>query len=168
MLHLRRPLVDPRAVVQGHVTPSLCLSAEIFHVLRCGARKATVIANAAGTAAAVPAHNQNRFVRRLCKRYRRLVAAGMPGAWIDLVHGRTPPEGVLLDMDSSESPTHGQQDGSAYNGHCAALKAAAKFHQWMEGGGFEAALADVNLVAARRLITSLKAARDKRARVGQV
>jgi hypothetical protein len=43
--------------------------------------------------------------------------ADLPGAWIDQVHGRTPPEGIVLDMDSSESPTHGQQEGSAYNGH---------------------------------------------------
>ena len=41
----------------------------------------------------------------------------LPGAWIDLVHGRTAPEGIILDMDSSESPTHGQQEGSAWNGH---------------------------------------------------
>ena len=24
---------------------------------------------------------------------------------------------VILDMDSSESPVHGQQEGAAYNGH---------------------------------------------------
>src|SRR5687768_6736968 len=41
----------------------------------------------------------------------------LPGVWIDQVHGRIPPEGIILDMDSSESPTHGQQEGSAYNGH---------------------------------------------------
>ena len=39
------------------------------------------------------------------------------GPWIDQVHGRTPPEGIVLDMDSSESPTHGDQQGSAWNGH---------------------------------------------------
>jgi hypothetical protein len=27
------------------------------------------------------------------------------------------PDRVVLDMDSSESPVHGQQEGSAYNGH---------------------------------------------------
>ena len=43
--------------------------------------------------------------------------ADLPGAWIDQVHDRKPPEGIVLDMDSSESPTHGQQEGSAYNGH---------------------------------------------------
>jgi Transposase DDE domain group 1 len=41
----------------------------------------------------------------------------LPGVWIDQVHGRAPPEGMILDMDSSESSTHGQQEGSAYNGH---------------------------------------------------
>ena len=28
---------------------------------------------------------------------------------------------VVLDMDSSESPVHGQQEGSAYNGHFEAV-----------------------------------------------
>jgi hypothetical protein len=41
----------------------------------------------------------------------------LPGAWIDQVHERRPPGGIVLDMDSSESPTHGQQEGSAWNGH---------------------------------------------------
>jgi hypothetical protein len=42
---------------------------------------------------------------------------GLSGAWIDRVHGRRPPDGIILDLDSSESPTFGQQEGSAYNGH---------------------------------------------------
>ncbi len=29
----------------------------------------------------------------------------------------TPHRRVILDMDSSESPVHGQQEGAAYNGH---------------------------------------------------
>jgi hypothetical protein len=41
----------------------------------------------------------------------------LSGAWIDRVHARRPPDGIILDMDSSESPTHGGQEGSAYNGH---------------------------------------------------
>jgi hypothetical protein len=41
----------------------------------------------------------------------------LSGSWIDRVHTRRPPDGIILDMDSSESPTHGQQEGSAYNGH---------------------------------------------------
>jgi Transposase DDE domain group 1 len=39
------------------------------------------------------------------------------GAWIDRVHRRRPPDGIILDMDSSERPTYGGQEGSAWNGH---------------------------------------------------
>ncbi len=39
------------------------------------------------------------------------------GAWIDRVHARRPPDGIILDIDSSESPTWGEQEGSAWNGH---------------------------------------------------
>ncbi len=39
------------------------------------------------------------------------------GAWVDKVHDRRPPKMIILDMDSSVSPAHGDQDGSAYNGH---------------------------------------------------
>jgi hypothetical protein len=42
---------------------------------------------------------------------------GLSGAWIDQVHARRPPDGIILDMDSSESPTHGEQEGSAWNGY---------------------------------------------------
>jgi Transposase DDE domain group 1 len=43
--------------------------------------------------------------------------ATLSGRWIDRVHERRPPDGIILDLDSSESPTFGQQEGSAYNGH---------------------------------------------------
>ena len=41
----------------------------------------------------------------------------MNGVWIDKVHDRHPPKIIILDMDSSVSPTHGEQEGTAYNGH---------------------------------------------------
>ena len=41
----------------------------------------------------------------------------MNGVWIDRVHDRHPPTKIILDMDSSVSPTHGDQEGTAYNGH---------------------------------------------------
>ena len=41
----------------------------------------------------------------------------LSGAWIDRVHGRKPPDGIILDLDSSESPTSGAQEGAAWNGH---------------------------------------------------
>ena len=43
--------------------------------------------------------------------------ADLPGQWIDAVHKRRQPRVVVLDMDSSESPTYGAQEGSAYSGH---------------------------------------------------
>ncbi len=41
----------------------------------------------------------------------------MPGKWVDLVRQRQPMKKLILDMDSSVSPTYGQQEGSMYNGH---------------------------------------------------
>ncbi len=41
----------------------------------------------------------------------------LPGAWIDSIQECAPLRELILDMDSSESPTHGQQQGSAYNGY---------------------------------------------------
>jgi hypothetical protein len=41
----------------------------------------------------------------------------LSGTWIDRVHARRPPDGIILDLDSSESPTYGEQEGSAWNGH---------------------------------------------------
>ncbi|MCP4330274.1 MAG: IS1380 family transposase [Alphaproteobacteria bacterium] len=43
--------------------------------------------------------------------------ADLSGTWIDRVHDRRPPKMVVLDMDSSVSPTYGDQEGTAYNGH---------------------------------------------------
>jgi hypothetical protein len=43
--------------------------------------------------------------------------ADLSGQWIDRVHARRPPRGIVLDMDSSVSPTHGEQEMSAWNGH---------------------------------------------------
>jgi hypothetical protein len=45
--------------------------------------------------------------------------ADLSGQWIDIVHGRRPPRGIVLDMDSSVSPTHGEQEDSVWNGHYA-------------------------------------------------
>jgi Transposase DDE domain group 1 len=45
--------------------------------------------------------------------------ADLSGKWIDLVHGRRPPRGIVLDMDSSVSPTHSEQEMSVWNGHYA-------------------------------------------------
>ena len=43
--------------------------------------------------------------------------ADVLGVCIDQIHDRKPPRDIILDMDSSECPTHGQQEGSVWNGH---------------------------------------------------
>jgi hypothetical protein len=45
------------------------------------------------------------------------VLMDQPGQWIDEVHKHKPITEIILDMDSSDSPTFGKQEGSAYNGH---------------------------------------------------
>ena len=42
---------------------------------------------------------------------------GLPGKWVDRVHQRKLLKQIILDMDSSVSPTYGNQEGTAYNGY---------------------------------------------------
>ncbi|MEX2649115.1 MAG: IS1380 family transposase [Alphaproteobacteria bacterium] len=66
------------------------------------------------------ASQMGRFETELLATNDNLAAlADLSGAWIDRVHGRKPPKIVVLDMDSSVSPTYGEQEGTAYNGHFA-------------------------------------------------
>jgi hypothetical protein len=41
----------------------------------------------------------------------------LSGRWIDRVHVHAPIGQIVLDMDSSGSPTYGNQEGAEYNGH---------------------------------------------------
>jgi len=41
----------------------------------------------------------------------------LPGIWVDRVHRGRSLEQIILDMDSSVSPTYGHQKGTAYNGY---------------------------------------------------
>ena len=43
--------------------------------------------------------------------------AQMNSHWVERAMAHTQHRRVILDMDSSESPVHGQQEGAAYNGH---------------------------------------------------
>jgi hypothetical protein len=43
--------------------------------------------------------------------------ARMNAQWVERAMANTLYRRVILDMDSSESPVHGQQEGAAYNGH---------------------------------------------------
>ena len=59
-----------------------------------------------------------RFETEMLTRTTSHVAlADLPGRWIDAVHDKQPPKFIALDMDSSESPVHGDQEGAMGNGH---------------------------------------------------
>ena len=47
----------------------------------------------------------------------RAALSDLSGQWIDAVHDRKGLKYITLDMDSSVSPTHGAQEGTAWNGH---------------------------------------------------
>src|ERR1700686_3661816 len=70
------------------------------------------------TGSAASASQMGRFETKwLCRPENLAALADLSGHWIGKVHPRRPPRIVVLDMDSSESPTYGEQEGSAYNGH---------------------------------------------------
>ena len=77
-----------------------------------------VVGDRAITGSAASASQMGRFETKwLCRPENLAALADLPGDWIDTVHQRRPPKIIVLDMDSSESPTYGTQEGSAYNGH---------------------------------------------------
>jgi Transposase DDE domain group 1 len=67
---------------------------------------------------AASASQMGRFETEVLTQEANLNAlAELSGRWIEAVHARRPVKAVVLDMDSSVSPTYGDQEGSAYNGH---------------------------------------------------
>lgn len=77
-----------------------------------------VVGDRAITGSAASASQRGRFETEWLARPENLVAlTDLPGRWIDKVPPRRPPRVIGLDMDSSESPTYGAQEGTAYNGH---------------------------------------------------
>src|SRR4051812_40372888 len=77
-----------------------------------------VVGGAAVTAQAASTSQMGRFETEVLTQGANLSAlTDLSGRWIDRVHARRPVRGIVLDMDSSVSPTHGEQEGSAYNGH---------------------------------------------------
>jgi Transposase DDE domain group 1 len=77
-----------------------------------------VVGDQAITGCAASASQMGRFETEWLTRPENFATlADLPSQWIDKEHERRPPRIVVLDMDSSESPTYGAQEGSAYNGH---------------------------------------------------
>lgn len=67
---------------------------------------------------AASASTMARFETEMLTQAKNLDAlAELPGRWIDAVYDKQPPKFITLDMDSSESPVHGDQEGAMWNGH---------------------------------------------------
>jgi hypothetical protein len=79
-----------------------------------------IVGGRAAAGAAASPSQMGRFETRWLTAEKNLSAlTDLSGRWIDRVHGRRPPRGIVLDMDSSVSPTHGEQELSVWNGHFA-------------------------------------------------
>ena len=67
---------------------------------------------------AASASQMGRFETNWLARAENLVAlADLSGLWIDRVANHRSGDRIVLDMDSSVSPTHGEQENSVWNGH---------------------------------------------------
>jgi hypothetical protein len=77
-----------------------------------------IVGGKAAHGCAASPSQMGRFETRWLTAGKNLSAlSDLSGQWIDRVHARRPPRGILLDMDSSVSPTHGEQENSVWNGH---------------------------------------------------
>ena len=67
---------------------------------------------------AASANTMSRFETEILTQEDNLEGlATMNTQWVEVAMAHTPHRRVILDLDSSESPVHGQQEGAAYNGH---------------------------------------------------
>ena len=81
-------------------------------VMRAIAEKKNVKKNAAST------NTMGRFETEVLTLRENLKALSeINGRWVQRAINKTSYRRIILDMDSSESPVHGDQQGSAYNGH---------------------------------------------------
>ena len=77
-----------------------------------------VVGGRAVDAQAASASQMGRFeTETLAMPENRAALADLNGQWIDRFHDRKGLRYIVLDMDSSVSPTHGEQEGTAWNGH---------------------------------------------------
>jgi len=62
----------------------------------------------------------------------RAALADLNGQWIDRFHGHNGLKYIAPDMDSSVSPTHGEQEGTAWSGHfdCTCYHSLFVFNQF--------------------------------------
>jgi len=77
-----------------------------------------VVGGRAKERAAASTSQMSRFETEILSNDENLRAlTNLCGRWVTEANRRSKTKDLILDMDSSESPTHGQQEGSAWNGH---------------------------------------------------
>ena len=77
-----------------------------------------IVGGRAVDAQAASASQMGRFeTETLALPENRAALAYLNGQWIDRFHDRKGLKYIMLDMDSSVSPTHGDQEGAAWSGH---------------------------------------------------
>src|SRR4051812_10667284 len=86
--------------------------------LHCDPAMRWVVGDRAISRSAASASQMGRFETKwLCQSENLAALAGLPSQWIDKAHERRSPKTIVLEMDSSESPTYNEQEGSSYKGH---------------------------------------------------
>jgi len=77
-----------------------------------------VVGGRAKAKEAASTSEMNRFETEMLSSRENLAALmDLSGTWIDSIHECAPLDKLILDLDSSVSTTHGDQQGSAYNGY---------------------------------------------------
>src|SRR6266852_9406353 len=77
-----------------------------------------IVGGRAVTAQAASTSQMGRFeTSAMTTPTNRTALADLSGQWIDRVQARRAATTLVLDIDSSVSPTYGAQEGTAYNGH---------------------------------------------------
>jgi len=77
-----------------------------------------VVGGRAVGAQAASATQMGRFeTETLALPENREALADLNGQWIDRIHDRNGLKYIVLDVDSSDSPTRGEQEGAVWNGH---------------------------------------------------
>ncbi|MCH9020763.1 MAG: IS1380 family transposase [Proteobacteria bacterium] len=78
----------------------------------------SIVGRGADDRAAASESEMGRFETGILPDERNLAAlVNLNGAWINRVQARRRSPTLILDIDSSESPVHGDQEGAAYNGY---------------------------------------------------
>lgn len=86
--------------------------------LGCDPAMRFIVGGHAVTAQAASTSQMGRFETEVMTQPHNLgELVSLSGMWIDRVAERRPMKTVMLDMDSSVSPTFGDQENTAYNGH---------------------------------------------------